>query len=117
MGTVHRNSENSEQVKHSMDRRVKTELQHLDGVGGRWEVPRADYTTWHVGGPATSLIRPHHLAGLQRAVQVLNDHTYPLFVPGRGSNLVGSDAGVGAAAISLKQAFERFQVKLKIQSM
>jgi hypothetical protein len=48
---------------------------------------------------------------------VLNDHTCPFFVPGRGSNLVGSDAGVGAAAISLEQAFERFQVKLKIQSM
>ena len=110
-----------------MDRRVNTKLQHLDGVGGRWEVPRADYTTWHVGGPATCLIRPLHLAGLQRAVQVLNTHTYPFFVLGRGSNVLVSDAGVHAAAgarahdiaaliqVAREKVFERFQVKLELE--
>jgi len=92
-----------------MDPRLKTELQHLDGVDVRWDVPLADYTTWHVGGPATCLIRPLHLAGLQRAVQVLNTHTYPYFVLGRGSNVLVSDAGVRAAAITLKQAFSRIE--------
>jgi len=92
-----------------MDPRLKTELQHLDGVDVRWHVPLADYTTWHVGGPATCLIRPHHLAGLQRAVQVLNTHTYPYFVLGRGSNVLVSDAGVRIAAITLEQAFSRVE--------
>jgi UDP-N-acetylenolpyruvoylglucosamine reductase len=98
-----------------MDPRLKTELQHLDGVDVRWGVPRADYTAWHVGGPATCLIRPLHLAGLQRAVQVLNTYTYPFFVPGRDSNLLMSDVGGCAAAITLKQAFERFRVKVELE--
>jgi len=110
-----------------MDPRLKTELQHLDGVDVRWDVPRADYTTWHVGGPATCLIRPLHLAGLQRAVQVLNTHTYPFFVLGRGSNVLVSDAGVHAAAgarahdiaaliqVAREKVFERFQVKLELE--
>jgi UDP-N-acetylenolpyruvoylglucosamine reductase len=55
------------------------------------------------------------LAGLQRAVQVLNTHNY--FVLGRGSSLLVSGAGVRAAAITLKQDFERFQVMVELQSM
>jgi UDP-N-acetylmuramate dehydrogenase len=98
-----------------MDPRLNTELQHLDGVDIRWDVPRTDYTTWHVGGPATSLIRPLHLAGLQRAVRVLNPNTYPFFALGRSSDLLLSHAGARGAAITLEQAFERCHVKLEIQ--
>jgi UDP-N-acetylmuramate dehydrogenase len=92
-----------------MDPRLKTELQHLDGVDVRWEAPLADYTTWRVGGPATCLIRPLHLAGLQRTVQVLNTYSYPYFALGRGSNLLVSDAGVRAAAISLERGFSKVE--------
>jgi UDP-N-acetylmuramate dehydrogenase len=88
-----------------MNPRLKTELQHLDGVDVSWDVPLAEYTTWRVGGPATCLIRPLHLAGLQRTVQVLNTYSYPYFPLGRGSNLLVSDAGVRAAAISLARGF------------
>jgi UDP-N-acetylmuramate dehydrogenase len=88
-----------------MDPRLKTELQHLDGVDVRWDVPLAEYTTWRVGGPATCLVRPLHLAGLQRTVRVLNTYSYPYFPLGRGSNILVSDAGVRAAAISLDRGF------------
>ncbi len=100
-----------ESMQQSMDPRLKTELQHLDGVDVGWDVPLADDTTWHVGGPATCLIRPLHLAGLQRAVQVLNTYTYsyPFFVLGLGSDLLVSDVGVRAAAITLEKAFSRVE--------
>jgi len=98
-----------------MDARSKTELQHLDGVDVRWDVPFAGYTTWHVGGPAMCLIRPLHLAGLQRAVQVLNTHMYPFFVLGRGSNVRARHVWVRTPAIRLEKVFERFQVKLEIE--
>jgi hypothetical protein len=48
---------------------------------------------------------------------VLNTHTYSLFVLGRGSILLVSGAGARAAAITLEQDFERFQVMVEIQSM
>ncbi|HYA03508.1 MAG TPA: UDP-N-acetylmuramate dehydrogenase [Syntrophobacteria bacterium] len=92
-----------------MDPRLKAELQHLDGVDVRWDAPLAEYTTWRVGGPATCLIRPLHLAGLQRTVQVLNTYSYPYFALGRGSNLLVSDAGVRAAAVSLDLGFSHVE--------
>jgi hypothetical protein len=46
---------------------------------------------------------------------VLNTYTYPCFALGRGSNLLGRDAGGRAAAAAPGQAFERFRVELEIQ--
>lgn len=104
-----------------MDPRLKTELQHLDGVDVRWGVPWTDRAPWHAGGPATCLIRPLHVAGLQRAVQVLNTHTPLFFVLGRGSNRLVSDAGVRARdnaaliQVAREKVLERLQVELELE--
>jgi UDP-N-acetylmuramate dehydrogenase len=50
------------------------------------------------------------VAGLQKAVQVLTQFNYPYFVLGRGTNLLVSDSGIQAAAISLERGFSRVEI-------
>jgi UDP-N-acetylmuramate dehydrogenase len=88
-----------------MNPALKKELQHLDSADLEWNVSLAGHTSLRVGGPVSCLISPVNLAGLRSAVQVLNSYHYPYFVLGRGSNILASDAGVQAAALSLGRGF------------
>ena len=90
-----------------MEYKLKKELQHLDGVKADWDVIMAGHTSLHVGGPVSCLLRPLELAGLQKAVRVLNQNHYPYFILGRGTNLLVQDAGTRAVAISLEEGFSR----------
>jgi UDP-N-acetylmuramate dehydrogenase len=99
-----------------MDPGLRKELQHLDGVEADWDVIMAGHTSLRVGGPVSCLLRPLNLAGLQTAVQVLNQNHYPYFILGRGTNLLVQDAGLKAVAISLEEGFsqlERIDAKVK----
>ena len=71
-----------------MEDKLKKELQHLDGVKTDWDIIMAEHTSLRVGGPVFCLLRPLDLAGLQNAVQVLNQNHYPYFILGRGTNLL-----------------------------
>ncbi|MEJ2428820.1 MAG: UDP-N-acetylmuramate dehydrogenase [Deltaproteobacteria bacterium] len=90
-----------------MDDRLKKELQHLDGVEVDWDIIMAEHTSLRVGGPVFCLLRPLDLVGLQTALQVLNQHHYPYFILGRGTNLLVQDAGMRAVAISLEEGFSQ----------
>jgi UDP-N-acetylmuramate dehydrogenase len=88
---------------------LKKQLQHLDGVDINFNVTLAGHTSFRVGGPVSCLLRPKNLAALQSTVQVLIHHNHPYFILGRGSNLLISDAGTSAAAISLESVFSQAQ--------
>ena len=90
-----------------MDPKLKEQLQHLDGVEADWDIMMAGHTSLRVGGPVSCLLRPLDLAGLQTAVQVLNQNHYPYFILGRGTNLLVQDAGIKAVAISLEEGFSQ----------
>ena len=92
-----------------MDPRLKKELQRLDGVKADWDVILAGHTSLRVGGPVSCILRPLDLAGLQTAVQVLNQKHYPYFILGRGTNLLVQDAAVRAVAISLEEGFSQVE--------
>jgi len=92
-----------------MDIELKNQLQHLDGVQVDWSVTLAGHTSLRVGGPVSCLLRPLNLAGLRSAVQVLIQNHYPYFILGRGSNILVSDTGVQAAAISLERGFSKVE--------
>jgi len=92
-----------------MDPELRKELQHLDGVKAEWDVTMAGHTSLRVGGPVSCLLRPLNLAGLQTAVQVLNQNNYPYFILGRGTNLLVQDAGIKAVAISLEEGFSQVE--------
>jgi UDP-N-acetylmuramate dehydrogenase len=81
----------------------------LAGAGLRVErdVPVAELTTYHVGGPVAVLVHvgsPTELAELAGALA--GDPFPPLLVVGRGSNLLVADAGFGGLGLVLDQAFD-----------
>jgi UDP-N-acetylmuramate dehydrogenase len=92
-----------------MEDKLKKQLQHLDGVEADWDIIMAGHTSLRVGGPLSCLLRPLDLAGLQTAVQVLNQNHYPYFILGRGTNLLVQDAGIRSVAISLEQGFSQVE--------
>jgi len=92
-----------------MEDKLKKQLQHLDGVEADWDIMLAGYTSLRVGGPVSCLLRPLNLAGLQTAVQVLNQNHHPYFILGRGTNLLVQDEGTRAVAISLEKGFSQVE--------
>ncbi|NTU60419.1 MAG: UDP-N-acetylmuramate dehydrogenase, partial [Deltaproteobacteria bacterium] len=67
--------------------------------------PLADLTTLRVGGPAQVLVYPADRDDLARALVILRDTATPVFVLGRGSNLVVRDAGIRGAVVCLEDGF------------
>jgi UDP-N-acetylmuramate dehydrogenase len=55
--------------------------------------PLAPFTTYRIGGPTALWAAPRSEAGLQRVLQAVHAAGVPLFVLGRGSNLLVSDRG------------------------
>jgi UDP-N-acetylmuramate dehydrogenase len=92
-----------------LDPELKKQLQHLDGVEADWDIMLAGHTSMRVGGPVSCLLRPLDLAGLQTAVQVLNQNHHPYFILGRGTNLLVQDEGTRAVAISLEKGFSQVE--------
>ncbi|MET0421937.1 MAG: UDP-N-acetylmuramate dehydrogenase [Acidimicrobiia bacterium] len=68
----------------------------------------AALTTYHLGGPATVLVRARRLADLIELAAVVQEHTPPVLVVGRGSNLLVADAGFSGVAVVLTGEFEQF---------
>jgi UDP-N-acetylmuramate dehydrogenase len=81
----------------------------LAGAGVRVErdVPVADLTTYHVGGPVAVLARAAARAELAAVADVLaGDPLPPLLVVGRGSNLLVADAGFPGLGLVLDGTFD-----------
>jgi len=72
---------------------------------GAWDVRLAERTTFRVGGNARVLLEPTTRQELEAALDWVRSQSLPLFVMGRGSNLVVSDHGWEGAVIALGQKF------------
>lgn len=55
--------------------------------------PLAPCTSYRIGGPTAVWVAPRTEAGVQRVLEAVHDSGVPLFVLGRGSNLLVSDRG------------------------
>jgi UDP-N-acetylmuramate dehydrogenase len=67
----------------------------------RTNEPLADHTWFRIGGPAKYFITPESTEQLSEVVQRCRDNDVPMYVIGRGANLLISDAGVDGAVIHL----------------
>jgi len=77
----------------------------------RPDEPLARHTTLRVGGPADVYIEPASEADLAEVVKFCRERELPLFVIGRGSNLLVRDGGIRGAVICLAHAsFSRIDV-------
>lgn len=68
---------------------------------GSWNASLAERTTFRVGGVARVLLEPSSRQEIETALAWVREHRLPLFVLGRGSNLVVSDAGWDGAVLSI----------------
>jgi UDP-N-acetylmuramate--L-alanine ligase/UDP-N-acetylenolpyruvoylglucosamine reductase len=80
------------------------------GVAKLYE-PLSKHTTMRVGGPAQFWVEPETEEGFARLVRFTTEHGIPLFVMGRGSNLLVRDGGIrGVVAHLARGEFKRLEV-------
>jgi UDP-N-acetylmuramate dehydrogenase len=86
--------------------RLGTEIQRRIGVKTSRNEPLARFTTMRVGGPADLFAEVHNLFELRAIARFARSREIPLFVLGRGSDLVISDAGIrGLVVLNRAQQF------------
>lgn len=74
--------------------RLGTDIQRRIGVKTSRNEPLKRFTTMRVGGPADLFAEVHNLFELRAIVRFARTRELPLFILGRGSDLVISDQGV-----------------------
>ena len=79
--------------------RLGTEIQRRIGVKTSRDEPLGRFTTMRVGGPADLFAEVHNLFELRAIVRFARGRDVPLFILGRGSDLVISDAGIGGLVV------------------
>jgi len=74
--------------------RIGTDIQRRIGVKTSRHEPLARFTTMRVGGPADLFAEVHNLFELRAIIRFARAREIPLFILGRGSDLVISDKGM-----------------------
>lgn len=68
------------------------------------------YTTYKVGGKANYFAEPSNLAEIQEVLQWRKKQNLPLFILGKGSNLVVSDSGFEGLILYFGRSFKKIQI-------
>jgi len=89
--------------------RLGTDIQRRIGVKTSRHEPLARFTTMRVGGPADLFAEVHNLFELRAIVRFARSRELPLFIIGRGSDLVISDAGVRGLVVYNRAQQHRFE--------
>ncbi len=79
--------------------RLGTDIQRRIGVKTSRQEPLARFTTMRVGGPADLFAEVRNLFELRAIARFVRARGVPLFILGRGSDLVISDAGIGGLVV------------------
>ena len=89
------------------------ELQTVMGAGViKLYEPLAKHTTMRVGGPAQFWAEPETEEGFARLVKFTTERGVPLFVIGRGSNLLVRDGGIRGVVVHLSRGeFKKIEVR------
>ncbi len=101
-------------------RALTTDIGRRLGMRVRHDVPLAPYTTMRVGGPADLFVEARNLFELRGIIRYARSRDVPLFLIGRGSDLVVSDLGIGGLVVlvragGLRIEGERLTVEAGVQ--
>lgn len=72
-----------------------------------FDVPMRQLTSLQVGGPADVVFFPKNLEELKRILKVAKRKKIPLFILGRGTNLIVRDKGIRGWVVSLTQGLRK----------
>jgi UDP-N-acetylmuramate dehydrogenase len=89
--------------------RLAAEIARRLGMKASRDEPLAPHTTMRVGGPADLFVEAHNLFELRGIVRYARTHDLPLFLVGRGSDLVVSDAGIGGLVVLVRAVGQRIE--------
>lgn len=70
-----------------------------------YDEPLFRHTTWRIGGPADVLVIPSTLTELKAVLVSAKQYELPVFVLGRGSNLLVKDGGIRGIVLKLGDDF------------
>ena len=89
---------------------VKLAARLTEVVDGQIETARslAPYTSYKIGGPTAVWVAPVTNVGVGRALEVIHQKMAPLFILGRGSNLLISDHGWDGITLYLGENFSNW---------
>lgn len=80
------------------------------GCEFRVEEPMALHTTFQIGGPADRFLVVETEKQLKGVLKVIHKSELPLFLLGKGSNLLVSDEGIRGAVVALSGDFKRIEL-------
>jgi UDP-N-acetylmuramate dehydrogenase len=84
-----------------------TDIQRRLGIKTSRDEPLSRFTTMRVGGPADLFAEVHNLFELRGIARFTRSRGVSLFLIGRGSDLVISDAGIGGVVVLVRAQGER----------
>lgn len=70
----------------------------------------SNHTTLSVGGKASILIEPETEEEIVKSVKIIKENDVPLYVVGRGSNLLVSDEGLNGVVLKLSDKFSSVSI-------
>ena len=81
---------------------LKNTLTRIVGEGNvLCDEPMSQHTTFRIGGPADFFVVPQSIDALCAAIGAVREAGVPLYLIGRGSNLLVSDAGLRGAVVQV----------------
>ncbi|RPI75506.1 MAG: UDP-N-acetylmuramate dehydrogenase [Desulfobacteraceae bacterium] len=89
-------------IKDLMNPNQKKEIAKICGPQTRFGEPLSAFTTYRIGGPADAICPVSDAETLRTLLQFLNRIGLPVYVIGRGSNLLVQDEGVRGCVILLR---------------
>lgn len=89
--------------------RLGTDIQRRLGIKTSRDEPLARFTTMRVGGPADLFAVAHNLFELRGIVRFARTRGVPIFLLGRGSDLVISDVGIAGLVVQVRAQGERIE--------
>jgi UDP-N-acetylmuramate dehydrogenase len=89
--------------------RLGSDIQRRLGIKTFRDEPLAPLTTMRVGGPADLFAEARNLFELRGIVRFARAREIPLFLIGRGSDLVISDAGIGGLVVLVRAGGQRVE--------
>jgi UDP-N-acetylmuramate dehydrogenase len=97
----------SQRLSSAEQTKLGGDIQRRLGIRTRRDEPLARYSTMRVGGPADLFAEVHNAFELRGLVRFARTRALPLFLIGRGSDLVISDAGIGGLVVLVRSTTHR----------
>ncbi|MBF0240087.1 MAG: UDP-N-acetylmuramate dehydrogenase [SAR324 cluster bacterium] len=75
-----------------------------------WDLSLRRYNTLKIGGPARCFVEVENIDDLKQLLTLIDHHSIPWFLIGKGSNMLVTDAGWPGIVIRLGQRFKSWEV-------